>query len=423
MNIQDLTPGTRSSRNWWMASPLSIVLLVVFVDAVGVGIIVPILPDLILELTQHDASQAAWYVGMVASAYAAMQLVCAPLVGWLSDRYGRRAILMACMFALAVDSLFQALAVSMSMLLVGRIIAGVAGASVATANAYVADVSTPLDRVKNFGLVGATYGLGIIFGPALGSILGLASLRLPLLFLAILSLCVASLLVAATGLDLARSVMSPEDQDSPSRFAPFRWAYFRYLIAAVLCSSLAQRGLESLFVLYTELRFDWSRAQAGLSLCLLGLMSVVAQGLLARPLVNRLGASICVLLALGCLALTMLGFFLTSTGAFIYPLMVVGAFSGIAGPALQSFLADRIESWHQGRVQGVFVSAVSISSLVAPFLFTSLIFRYTRESQGVLINPGTPFFVGACLIVVSMVLVSQGFKSASAKMASSPSVT
>ena len=406
-----------------MTSTLSLVLAVVFVDALGVGIIIPILPDLILELTDHDESMAAWYVGLVVSAYAAMQLFCAPLAGWLSDRYGRRPLLIACMFALALDSLFQALAVSISMLLIGRVIAGMAGASVATANAFVADESTSPDRVKNFGLVGAVYGLGLIFGPALGAVLGLLHLRLPLLFMALLSLCVAMLLFSTWRSSLVKPRARDSLQESQVGFTPFQTEYFRYFVAAVLCSSLAQRGLESLFVLYTELRFDWSRAQAGLSLCLLGLMAVIAQGYLARPLVSRFGPRVCVLLALATLALTMLGFFLNSVGAFVYPLLLAGALSGIAGPALQSFLADRIEARHQGQVQGLFVAVVSVSGLVAPLLFTSFIFRNTREHAGVIVNSATPFLVGACFIVMSMILVSRGFQLAPAKVVTSPSIS
>lgn len=423
MKTEECTQDARPSPGWTMISPLHVVLAVVFVDAIGVGIIIPVLPDLILELTDHNSSQVAWYVGLAASAYAAMQLLCAPLAGRLSDRYGRRVILIACMFALAFDSLFQALAVSVSMLLVGRIVAGVAAASVATANAFVANMSLPQERVKNFGLVGATYGLGLIFGPALGAVLGLIHLRLPLFFLAMLSLCAAFALIAFTGTSFTTPMVVYEDQDSPEPLTPFRSSYLRYIMAAVLCSSLAQRGLENLFVLYTELRFDWSRAQAGLSLCLLGLMAVLAQGFFAGPLVARLGSRLCVLLALGSLALTMIGFFVNSIGILVYPLFLIGAFSGIAGPALQSFLADRIDSKHQGQAQGIFVSIVSFSSLVAPLLFTSFIFRNAREHAGILVNSGTPFLVGAGFIVLSMILVSRGFLLAPASLNTSPLVS
>lgn len=394
-----------------MSRSLIIVLTVAFVDALGVGVIVPILPDIILGLANHNVEIAAWYVGLVASAYAGMQLVCAPLVGRLSDKFGRRPILTASMFALALDFLFQALATSISMLFIGRIIAGMAGASVATANAYVADMSAPEDRVKNFGLVGAVYGLGLVAGPAAGAGLGIFHLRLPLLVLAGLCLCVAIWMAYEQMLCSHSSLI--DDSASPvRRFSPFQTTYLSYFIAAVLCSSLAQRGLENLFVLHTEQRYAWSRTQAGLSLCLLGVMAIIAQGILARPVVSRFGAPITVLMALGILALTMLGFSMNTNGYFTYVLLVTGALSGIAGPALQSFLAERIDRHYQGQLQGTFVSVVSASSLIAPLFFTSMIFRYTWDQNGKIINPGTPFLVGACCVVLSILFAYRGFRSA-----------
>ncbi len=272
---------------------LVFVLITLFIDILGIGIIIPVLPELVKEFVGGSTALAGWYVGIIGATYALMQFLCAPIMGALSDRFGRRPIILASLFGLGIDFLIQGLAPTIGWLFLGRLVAGMMGASITTVNAYIADVSTPETRARNFGLTGVMFGLGFIFGPALGGLLGGIHLRLPFFvaagFALVNWLYGFFILPESLPLDKRSSLtlakMNPLGTVKRLRAYPI----VAGLAVAFVCISLAQRGLENVWVLYTGFRFGWNEQTNGLTLALVGLMAALVQGLLVRPTIARLG--------------------------------------------------------------------------------------------------------------------------------------
>lgn len=397
-------------------SPLGAALFVVWIDAASLGIAVPIMPDLIASISGDTVSSTAWYLGWFGSSYAAMQFLCAPLLGRLSDRFGRFPLLVAAMLALTFDSIILILANSVTLLWIGRIIAGAVGSSVATANALVADQSTDANRVKNFGLVGAMYGLGLVMGPAIGAMLGLVHLRLPFAVTGLLAAAAAIFLrttfvaqSSKTAGAMANTGKAAVTQSADGRKPLGQRVFIRCFAIAVFLSSLAQRGIESLFVIFTATVFAWSREQAGFALCFMGIMALIVQAALAQPVVSRIGPCNSVLASLCFLIATYLGMAMIQQGWLVYPLLALGSLSGIAGPALQSFITAKLEPNEQGQLQGYFVSIVSLSSIIAPLGFTTFLFRSSLETVALPLEISIPFVVAACLAACSGFFAWLGF--------------
>ncbi|WP_419165463.1 MFS transporter [Candidatus Palauibacter sp.] len=269
------------------------ILITVFIDVLGIGIIIPILPELIKEFTGGSTALAGRWFGVLAATYAVAQFFFAPILGALSDRVGRRPVILIALFGLGIDYIVMGLAPSIGWLFAGRLIAGVMGASITTANAYIADVSEPEVRARNFGFVGVAFGLGFIFGPAIGGLLGGIDLRLP--FFAAAGLALVN---ALYGIFVLPESLPPEKRDA------FSWEKANpagsllvlrsYPLVAGLAVSfvfviMAQRGLETVWVLYTGHKFGWDELANGLSLALVGLMAVLVQGGLVQPVIKRIG--------------------------------------------------------------------------------------------------------------------------------------
>lgn len=390
------------------------ILVTVFIDVLGIGIIIPILPELIKEFVGGSTPSAGRYFGVIAATYAATQFVFAPVLGSLSDRFGRRPIILISLFGLGVDYLIQGFAPTIGWLFVGRFIAGVMGASFTTANAYIADVSGPENRARNFGLVGVAFGLGFIFGPALGGVLGGISLRLP--FFVSAGLAFINWLY---GFFVLPESLPPEKRGG------FSWAkanpvgslavlktypLVAGLAVAFIFTGLAQRGLETSWVLYTGHRFGWDERANGLSLALVGLMAAIVQGALVQPTIRRFGERRAILFGLGLATFTFLGYGLATQGWMMLAIIVFGSLGGVAGPAIQGLVAGTVEAHDQGKVQGALTSLMSLTSIFAPLIFVSGLFSYFTSQAAPIELPGAPFLLGSVLWAISFLIVVRLFR-------------
>ncbi len=393
---------------------MTFILLTLFIDILGIGIVIPVLPELIKHFVGGDTALAGWYVGIIGASYSLMQFLCAPILGALSDRFGRRPVILAALFGLGIDFLIQGFAPSITWLFVGRLIAGVLGASFSTANAYIADVSTPATRARNFGLVGVMFGLGFICGPALGGLLGSIHLRLP--FFASAALALINWLYGY--FILPESL--PLEQRSSFTWAkahPFgtlnrlrSYPIVAGLAWAFVCMSLAQRGLENVWVLYTGFRYDWNEQTNGLVLGLVGLSAAVVQGMLVRPIIRRIGERPAVTSGLAVSALAFLSYGLATQGWMVPCIIVVGSLGGITGPAIQSIVAGSVQPSEQGKIQGALTSLMSLTNIVAPLFFTAGLFSYFTSERAVFALPGAPFLVGSVLLVLALVIAHRVFQ-------------
>ena len=390
------------------------ILVTLFIDILGIGIIVPILPELIKELLGEEFTQAAVYYGVIISTYATMQFLCAPVLGALSDRYGRRPVILVSLFGLGTDYLIQGWAPSVGWLFLGRIIAGIMGASITTANAYIADVSTPETRARNYGFVGAAFGLGFIFGPALGGLLGDISLRLP--FFVAAGLAMVNWLY---GFFVLPESLAPEHRSTVSwrRMNPLTslrrlgvYPLVGGLAVAFLFASMAQRGLENVWVLHTGFRYRWDMQTNGLTLALVGAMAVLVQGLLIRPIVAWLGERRTITLGLTVSMLAFLAYGLASQGWMVPIIIVFGALSGVAIPAIQGLVAGTVLPTEQGKIQAAFTSLTSLTAIFSPLIFTAGLFSFFTSAAAPLILPGAPFFLGSLLFLVSLTLLVRLFR-------------
>ncbi len=390
------------------------ILVTLFIDILGIGIIVPILPDLVKEFLGQDDAQAAVYYGVIISTYATMQFLCAPVLGALSDRHGRRPVILVSLFGLGTDYLIQGWAPSIGWLFLGRIIAGIMGASITTANAYIADVSTPQTRARNYGYVGAAFGLGFIFGPALGGLLGGINLRLP--FFVSAGLALVNWLYGFFVLpeSLALEHRSTVFWRKMNPLASLRRLGVYPLVAglavAFLFASMAQRGLENVWVLHTGFRYGWDTLTNGLILGLVGMMAVLVQGLLIKPIVARLGERRTITLGLTASMLAFLAYGLASQSWMVPIIIVFGALAGVALPAIKGLVAGTVLPSEQGKIQGAFTSLTSLTSIFSPLIFTAGLFSFFTSAAAPVILPGAPFFLGSLLFLISLILLMRLFR-------------
>ena len=396
------------------SAAMAFILITLFIDVLGIGIVIPVLPALIKQFVGGDTDIASWYVGVISASYALMQFLCAPLMGALSDRFGRRPVLLASLFGLGIDFLIQGFAPSIWWLFLGRLIAGVMGASFTTAHAYIADVSTAENRAQNFGLAGVMFGLGFIFGPALGGLLGEVNLRLP--FFASAGLALVNWLY---GYFILPESLSLENRSSFDfrRANPIgtlrllrEYPIVSGLSKVFVCQSLAQRGLENVWVLYTMFLFNWGELTNGLVLGLVGIMAVIVQGGLVRPAIKRFGERRAVIYGLAISAITFAGYGLAVQGWMVLTFIIFGSLGGIAGPAIQSIVAGAVPPSDQGKIQGSLTSLVSLTNIIAPLVFTTGIFSYFTSNRAPIQFAGAPFLVGSLLVFTALTIAIRVFR-------------
>jgi DHA1 family tetracycline resistance protein-like MFS transporter len=386
---------------------LGFIFVTILIDTIGFGIIIPVLPNLIMELTHGTTSEAARIGGWLLFAFAVMQFLCAPVLGGLSDRFGRRPILLGSLFGFGLDYIFLSLAPNLSWLFLGRIIAGVMGASFTTAGAYIADISTPEKRGQNFGIIGAAFGLGFIIGPAMGGFLGSYGSRVPFMAAAVLSL-----LNFLYGLFILPESLKEENR------RPFEWKRAnpvgsmlnlkRYPVVLGLVTSLvliyiAAHAIQSNWSYYTIEKFNWNSTMIGTSLAAVGIMIAIVQGGLIRIIIPAWGQKTSLFIGLGLYSLGFVLFALATETWMMFAFIIPYCLGGIAGPALQGIISSQVPSNEQGELQGALTSLMSVTSIFGPLLMSQLFSYFTAEDAPVYF-PGAPMIMGAILTSISLLL-------------------
>jgi MFS transporter, DHA1 family, tetracycline resistance protein len=396
------------------SSAFVFVFIAVLVDSIGFGIILPVLPSLIMTLAHVNVAQAAEFGGWLAFAYALMQFFCAPVLGNLSDRFGRRPVLLFALLALGVDYLIMGSAPVVSWLFVGRIVAGMAGASFTPAYAYIADITPPEKRAQSFGLMGAAFGIGFILGPAIGGMLGIFGPRAPFF--------------TAGAIALANTAFGffalPESLPIESR-RPFEWRRANplgtliqirshpvvlWLIGAVFLWQLGHQVLPSIWAFYTISKFQWTSAQVGYSLAFVGLVMAFAQGVLTRSLIPRLGGerpAAAVGMAFAILAYV--GYAFATQGWMMYVVSASSMFFAMTYPSLNALMSQQIPHDAQGELQGAVASVYSLSAILGPPLMTQVFGLFSRTAARIYF-PGAPFLAAALLTLASAALFARAMR-------------
>ncbi len=376
------------------------IFITVLVDAIGFGIILPVTPELIMELTGEGLSRASIYGGWLWFMYALMQFLCAPVLGNLSDRFGRRPVILFSLCALGLDYLIMGLAPTILWLFVGRTIAGMAGASFTPAYAYLADISPPERRAQNFGLVGAAFGAGFILGPAIGGLLGALGPRAP--FFAAAGLALLNLTFGWFVLPESLSLESRRPFD-PHRANPAgtllqirKYPSVIGLFGAMFLWQLAHQALPSTWAFYTMLKFGWSEGAVGISLAFVGIIMAVSTGGLTRVLIPRLGERRAAFAGLLSGAAAFLGYAFAARGWMMYAFMLAWLLAGLVHPSMNAIMSRQIPADAQGELQGGVASVLSVSAIAGPPLMTQL-FGYFSADRAPLRFPGAAFVCSALL--------------------------
>jgi DHA1 family tetracycline resistance protein-like MFS transporter len=386
------------------------IFVTILLDTLALGLVIPVLPKLVESFVDNDTASAARIFGLFGTAWAAMQFFFSPILGGLSDRFGRRPVVLLSNFGLALDYVLMALAPSLTWLFVGRVISGITSASISTSFAYIADITPPERRAAVFGKVGAAFGAGFVLGPALGGLLGGMDPRLPFWVAAGLSFAntLYGLLILPESL--------PRDRRSPLRWRSANPLGSLHLLRSdrVLAglsvvnffAQLAHVVLPSTFVLYATYRYGWDAATVGLTLAMVGICAMAVQGAAIGPIVKRFGERRALLLGLGCGAAGFLIFAVAPTGPLSWLGIPVMALWGVSGAAIQALMTQSVAPDQQGQLQGATSSVQSVSQLVGPFLFT-LTFAYFIGAQAPVSLPGAPFFLASALLVLALLIAAR----------------
>lgn len=387
---------------------LVFIFITVALDMLALGMIIPVLPTLVVDFVGGDTARAAQVIGLFGAVWALMQFLFSPVLGALSDRFGRRKVILLSNLGLGLDYVLMALAPSLAWLFVGRLISGITAASFGTASAYIADVTPPPKRAAAFGLLGAAFGLGFVLGPAFGGSVGAIDPRLPFWIAAGLSL-----LNACYGL-----FVLPESLPPAHRSKTFSWrranplgafAFLRsqtQLLGLALTnfiSNLAHVVLSSTFVLYAGYRYGWDERAIGLTLAGVGVCSAIVQGGLVRPVVARFGERRALLAGLGCGAIGFAIFGFAGSGATFLLGIPVMALWGLTGPSLQGLMTRRVNVSQQGRLQGAGSSLNSVAQMLGPPLFSGVFAHFIGPQRGWHL-PGAPFLLAGLLLLAALTL-------------------
>lgn len=384
-------------------------LVTVALDSIGIGIIMPVMPKLMIELGALDLSQAAIWGGVLASIFAVMQFIFGPFIGNLSDRYGRRPVLLVSLAAMAIDYVIMGFAHALWVLVIGRIIGGITSATHATANAYMADISAPDEKSQNFGLIGAAFGVGFILGPILGGLLGEFGSRTPFFAAA-----------ALAGLNTIFGIFVLSETVTDEIRRPFRWARanpfggFKYigklpgvtrLLIVYFFYNIAFYVYPSVWAYFTQEKFGWEPAMTGMSLAAFGLAMALVQGGLIRWVIPRLGEHRTVLYGFAINMVAFTSYALVTDGWMIFALAPITSLGVIAGPALQGIMSRAAGNDQQGELQGVLTSISAVGVIISPLLMTNAFSYFTRDDAPFYFA-GAPFILSMLLVALALVIFS-----------------
>lgn len=387
---------------------LSFILVTVTLDVLALGIVTPVLPSLVAGFVGGNLKSAAGIVGNFGVTWAVMQFIASPLLGAISDRFGRRPVILISNIGLGLDYVLIALAPTLTWIFVGRVISGIAAASVTTAGAYIADVTPPEKRAASLGMLGGAFSLGFVLGPALGGALGEVTARLPFWAAAALSLINAGyeLFVLPESLPLQRRLSFCWRRANPIGALASLLAHrdLPWLAASIFLDFLAYQVLPAVFVLYAMYRFDWSGLKIGLTLAAMALCTALAQARLVRPIVEHFGERTALLSGLCCGALGLAVYGFASNSALFWLGIPIMSLWGLAEPANQALMTSHVSEAQQGQLQGTVSALRGLSGVIGPKLFT-LIFAASINGSGSRQFAGTPFLLSALLLLIALALV------------------
>lgn len=392
---------------------LTFIFITVLVDVIGLGIIIPVIPSLIVELTGEGLSEAAIYGGWLMFVYAFTQFVFAPVIGGLSDRFGRRPVLLFSLLGFGIDYLLIGFASNIFWLFVARLISGITGASHTTASAYIADVSEPEKRAQNFGLIGAAFGLGFIIGPVVGGLLGQYGARVP--FFAAAGLTLLNVLY---GYFILPESLPPEKRRpfDIKRANPLgalkhlrKFPGIGGLVIIFGLIYLSGHATQSTWTYFTMLQFGWDEAMVGISLGVVGVSVFVVQGGLTRIIIPKIGEVKSVYFGLVMYFLGFLGFAFAPSGLILMLMIAPFCLGGLATPSIQGIISNKVPDDQQGELQGALTSLISFTAVFGPPLMTGL-FGYFTSDVAPIELPGAAFVMGSLLIIISLILAVKFLK-------------
>jgi len=390
------------------SAAIGFIFITMLIDVTGWGIIIPVIPKLIKELINGDISEAAKYGGWLTFAYAMTQFIFAPLIGNLSDQFGRRPIILLALLGFAMDYLLLSFAPTIGWLFLGRILAGVTGASITTASAYIADISTEENRAKNFGMIGAAFGMGFVIGPVIGGLLGQFGSRVP--FYAAAALCFINFMYGY--------FILPESLPKENR-RNFEWKKANPvgvllklrkhpkllgLMSATFLLYLGSQAVQSNWSYFTMYRFHWDEKMVGISLGIIGVLVGLVQGVLIRWINPKLGNKKSIFIGMALYTIGMFLFASATQSWMIFVFLVPYCLGGIAGPALQSLISTQVSPKEQGEIQGTLASLMSASAIIGPPLMSST-FYYFTHSEAPFQFAGATFVLGGVLMFLSTIVI------------------
>lgn len=392
---------------------LLFIFITIVIDSIGLGIIIPVMPKLIQELIGGDLSQASQYGGWLVFVYAFAQFFFASVLGNLSDKYGRRPVLLFSLLGFCINYILTGLAPSILWLFIGRLIAGITGASHTVAAAYIADISTPQKKAQNFGLLGAAFGLGFILGPVLGGILGQYGSRVP--FFAAAILCLLNVIY---GYFVIPESLKPELR------RPFIWKkanpvgafihiksypHILPLFVSIFLINIAANSVQSTWSYFTMEKFHWDEKMVGLSLGFVGTLLMIVQAGLIRLAIPKFGLKNAIIIGLVLYVSAYTLFGLATQSWMMYAISILFVSAGIAGPAIQGYISDHVPQNEQGQIQGGITSVISLTSIIGPLVMTSLFSYFSRKDVHPYF-PGAPFILSAILATLALIITSLYFR-------------
>jgi DHA1 family tetracycline resistance protein-like MFS transporter len=382
------------------------ILITALIDSISIGIIIPVFPKLIMSMEQCDEGRAAVIGGWLMFWFAIMQFVMSPILGSLSDRFGRRPVLLLSLFGFGIDFLLLAFAPTLSWLFAGRILAGIMGASYTTASAYIADISNDDNRSKHFGMLGAAFGLGFIIGPGVGGLLAVWGVRVPFIACAVLSLLnwMYGYFILPESLPIDRRREFDWKRANPIG-AFINIARHKSIIGFLFVFFLLYLGAQAVMTnwqYYTLLKFGWEEKAIGISIMTVGIIVALVQGVLVRVVNSRIGNSNAMLVGLTLYTIGMTGFGLAPTGTWMMIAILPYCLGGINGPAIQSLMTESVPSNAQGELQGIITSVQSITSIIGPLLMAGIFSHFT--TPGNFYFPGAAFITAAVLMFIAIII-------------------